>query len=282
MNLFSRMIFGMDGYACHILISQAAKSGNVQRRLVSYGHTQRGKDATGAKRKRDRKACPYGVDYKIVERAVLGVLSELKASDLDPPPVATEATVQRKAQELEGIDARMTSLEKELANPGSTSTVPQLTSAIAELRQRRDGVQKEIDSLRQARATAGTNPLGEVHDILAFIASKPAEEQHDLRLRLRSLIGALVEKIEIEPIKEGHFVNCNIYVTGVGTWSRWIRRAADVKPEHFAHPETLMTASSLEELEAGYGGPESFVINPEPKPKPTKTIGRKPQQRKKK
>jgi hypothetical protein len=142
------------------------------------------------------------------------------------------------------------------------SRVPEVVTAIKELSLRRVTVKQEIDSLERSRAAAAAKPLDGIKDILGYIASKSPEEEQELRLRLRSLVGQLVSRIEVHPFKENQRVNCDIYVYLKPTGSRWILRAADVKQAHIDHPWPLLTANSPEQAEVEAKGPESFVVDP--------------------
>ncbi len=253
-NLFTGIIFGTDGHPCHVLTTycKKMKAGTVdrvyiQRRFVSYGHTLRGTDKEGNRRSRDRKACSIGVDYKIVETAVVQELLELTPSQLKMP-IISEARLEHRQQELEGIDQRRSDLQKELRNPASSSLASEIIAALADLTQRRTMVQNEIDQMRQAQATVGQDPQGEIKDILGYIESKPEREKHDLRLRLRTLIGQLVERITIDPFKEGHRSDCHIHIALKGGGERPIRFAAHVKAKHYRW--SLDTTGTPEEQEA--------------------------------
>ncbi len=241
-NLFSGIIFGKDGHPVHVETGHCRKpSGKVfiQRRLVSHGHTTRGTDKKGTKRVRDQKACSIGMNYNAVERAVLANLIELKASQLKTSTVP-QATVEHRLQELAGIDQRMLQLDKALLDTTDAAPdIPQLRSAIAELRQRRNDVQVEIDAMRQTQAAAGQEPLGEFKDILVYIGGKPAEEQHELRLRLRTLIGQMVEGIRLDPFKIGHRSVCHIDMQ--------LKPGGYRRIEFVGHPTKEYVRSSLDE-----------------------------------
>jgi hypothetical protein len=112
----------------------------------------------------------------------------------------------------------------------------ELRSALAELRARRDELQREIDAMRQSQATAGGNPLGEVQDILGYIDRQPEDARHALRLRLRTLIGSLVEAIILQPYKHGRIVSANVCILLKPSGYRVVLDARAATPEDFRHP----------------------------------------------
>ena len=189
-------------------------------------------DKQGNKRTRDKEACTIGVDYEVVERTVLAELAELTPDQLETKAIP-EATVQNLIQQQEGIDKRMLELGKELGDTSeSAPSVPQIKSAILELQQRRDGVQKEIDAMRQAQAAAGQKPLDGIRNILGFIESKPVEERQPYRLRLRTLVAQVVGRVTLRPFKRGHRTDADIVIDLKPAGTRTIKSAATLEPKH--------------------------------------------------
>ena len=129
-------------------------------------------------------------------------LVEIKAADLEAPMVRSEESIQFHRDELAAITQRLAELEKALIDD-STSAVSELQRAIEEQRRRRDAKQQEIDGMEMNNATAAAAPLREIRSIFKHIESKPADEQYNLRLKLRNLIASVVERIELLPRKTG-------------------------------------------------------------------------------
>ena len=201
-NLFVGLVKMTDNFPAHIqAVHWTSGAGRkVKRRLVSSGH-----------RERIKGACKLSVDYFKVERYVLALLYQLQPDDLFARNGKQgDKSIREKEQELVGVEHRVGELEKALAN--SKQPVPQLLTAIGELQTRREALKGQIENLRQQAVTATAQPVKQVRDILATLATKPEPEQHDLRLKLRGLIAALVEGVELDPYRVGQKTEARIKV----------------------------------------------------------------------
>jgi len=149
-------------------------------------------------RERVPNACPLSVDYFKIEAYVLAMLYQLKAGDLLPTDQQADG-IQAARQELAGMEARLAELDAALT--GSTQPVPQLLAAISELIAKRDGLWRDIEGKEARKATVKVKPVNAVRDLLKVIESKPEDERHGLRLKLRGLVASIVDRVEIEPYR---------------------------------------------------------------------------------
>ena len=188
-----------DGHPIRLEYS-LPKNGQARRRLTSAGHL-RGLPPV-EKGKRRTHTCHLSISYAPVERLIMLALVEIKAADLEAPMVKSEESIQFHRDELWAITQRLAELETALIED-STSAVSELQRAIEEQRRRRDAKQQEIDRMEMNNAAAAASPLREIRSIVKHIESKPADEQYNLRLKLRNLIASVVEKIELLPRKTG-------------------------------------------------------------------------------
>jgi hypothetical protein len=92
----------------------------------------------------------------------------------------------------------------------SKEPIPQLLTAIAELTTKRDFIRQQIDTMATTKATAKAKPVKAIQDILKVVESKPENEQHGLRLRLRGLVASIVDRVELEPYRNGRQAEARI------------------------------------------------------------------------
>lgn len=192
-NLFVGLVRFPDGTKGQIQTNTwATGTGrHLARRWVSAGY-----------RDRVQGACRLAVEYFKVEKFVMAMLYQLKPSDLFGKSGKSDNGIKAQQQTLRGVELRLAELQAALGN--SKQPVPQLMAAIADLNMKADTIKAEIDRLRQHEATADSKPLEAMKDILTTLAKKPPAEQHDLRLKLRGLVADIVEKVELEPYRNGH------------------------------------------------------------------------------
>lgn len=181
-NLFVGLIFNAhDRSAMQIQTTRTPTSEGtyVQRRLVSYAHLRK-----------DPRACPVTIDYAEFERITLEQLSELRLEDLES--VSGVSELRSKEQEMNGLQDRLRSIEEALEDPTGES-VGMLIKAASTLRTRLAEVEKEIGKLREAMSARA--PLEDAQRIIAD-GIPPAK-----RLRLRAMVGELIEGIYLKPEK---------------------------------------------------------------------------------
>jgi hypothetical protein len=167
------------------------KGGGVQRRLVSRQHWQK-----------QPNACSISIDYGKLEGQVVGLLWELKTADLNPS-TPDRLAIQQATAQLEAIDARLAECENALQDYGNRNAKPitQLVQAVEGLSAERKRAMANLESVRTNEYQSKAKPLEQVKGILQTIAEHPKEEQVALRLKLRTLIAALVERIDVNPCK---------------------------------------------------------------------------------
>ncbi len=185
-NLFAGLAKMVDGQLGYI-VTTMRPDGTRLRRFMSKGHTKCLPDS-----------CSVGINYDLVERAVVGLLRDLKPNALSPKCGASERQIEKRVKTLAGMDARLLELRKALTSD-PTKAVADLQDAIAKLQAQRDAEQREIDNLSIQKATVDMQPVEEFQSVLDFIHAKPKKDHYELRLRLQSLIGAMVEEIILDP-----------------------------------------------------------------------------------
>jgi DNA invertase Pin-like site-specific DNA recombinase len=178
-----------DGHPMHIMTTRTTKGG-VSRRLVSYGHLS---GAAGSD--------PVSVDYPTFEQVVLNHLTQIRAEDL-APQVNQIHEMRAKEQGRRGVVARIAELEAELAN-STKGSVKAITAALAALETRKEQLEGDIARLA---AETESEALPHTQVAIALLAETKGEELHALRIRLRSLIAEIVEKIVIKPESHGRRV----------------------------------------------------------------------------
>jgi hypothetical protein len=163
----------------------------VQRRLVSYGHLR---GLAGA------SSCT--LNYYMFEALVLRFLYELDAECLDSAPdkrhllVAAEAKIEAIKRRQEDLRAVLTDTSK------SAAVASEVADALAKLGEKLADEELELGKLRQEEELAETKPLEQAKSILDALAKKPEAEHHNLRLKLRALISAIVSRIDVHMQKQ--------------------------------------------------------------------------------
>jgi len=202
-NLVTGIVFNAhDGLAMHCQTTRAQLESSVyvQRRLVSYGHTNKlaGSD-------------PVSVPYFEMEEALLRHLAEIRAEDLGSKTGVSE--LRAKEQEYLGADKRLNRLEADLATATDDDEYTSLRNAARLARQRRNELKEEVEKLKAE--LHADQPLLHTHDTLKLLADADDEQRHVLRVRLRSLIAELVESVYLKPEKHFGRVYCLVQVNYV-------------------------------------------------------------------
>jgi DNA invertase Pin-like site-specific DNA recombinase len=194
-SLFTGLVINArDGHPCHIqttrnyIRKKRRSAPGRKRRLVSYGHLRRVKDA-----------CPLSFDYYLFEAVVLAFLSELKPSDVMPAAVAHEDLLGDKSAELHAIDGRLAELNKHLQNPDTTLTT--VIEAAKKLEHKRAELREQIERLKREQAADAEHPLAQTQSLMEMLQAATAEKKLEIRTKLRVIIPTLVEAIYIVPIK---------------------------------------------------------------------------------
>jgi DNA invertase Pin-like site-specific DNA recombinase len=187
-NLFVGSIFGDDGHALHLQTARVKrKSGEyVQRRLVSYGHLRGLKGSS-----------PTSLNYFKFEETVLQFLYELDPTCLESSHSAEQSAAVAEAK-VEGIRRRMAELRALLADASrSTVVVADIVDALTRLGHQLAEAEAEQAAFMQRAEAGRARPLDEFRSVLDALAKKPESEHQVLRFKLRALISAVVERIDV-------------------------------------------------------------------------------------
>lgn len=192
-NLFVGLLYGNDGHPLHLQTTRAQrqKSTYVQRRLVSYGHLR------GVK-----GSCEFSLNYEPFEEMLLGFLYELDPGCLESDG-RTEQFVEAAEVKVESIRRRMAELRALLTDSARpTVVVADVADALAGLNEQLAEAEAELGITRQEAEAAASRPLDQAKNVLEVLAKSPPSEQHSLRLKLRSLVAAIVERIDVRMYKQ--------------------------------------------------------------------------------
>jgi DNA invertase Pin-like site-specific DNA recombinase len=194
-NLFVGLLRGDDGHSLHLQTTRAKrKSGMyVQRRLVSYGHLRGVKGSSS-----------LSMNYEVLEALVLEFLYELDPACLEARSNSGQFVAAAEAK-VDGIKRRMADLRTLLADASQSAVVvSDVADALTRLGEQLVEADGELAALRQEAEASVSHPLEQTRSVLDALAKKPEAEQHALRLKLRSLVGAIVERIDIRMHKRSN------------------------------------------------------------------------------
>lgn len=197
-NLFVGLVYGADGHKMHVQTGRARRKNMeiyTQRRLVSYGH-MRGLPGS----------CNYSLDYYRFERLVLNAIKEIESNALIDGLSDTE-DAHKYDQRYQGIEMQIAQ-QKEwlLANGKTQSAISTIMQAIEELEKKRDALKPLLSENRQAKAKSEKNLIVGLRDLLKTITEQPDNVKQSVRHKLMAMIATVIERVEVETYKEGHFV----------------------------------------------------------------------------
>jgi hypothetical protein len=197
-NLFVGLLKFPDGLAGHVYSVTQPQAKIVYRRLASAGH-----------RKHVMGACKLSIEYWKVERHILGALFQIKGSDLLPGQTSDPSAGKRG--ELAAVAARLKQLTDALT--AGDESVPQLLTAIKDLTVKQAAIRRQIEASDVSKAVGEQKPFKAMQDVLTTIDQAPESERHDLRLKLRQLVSAVVKEIRVEPYRgNGNHVEAKITI----------------------------------------------------------------------
>lgn len=187
-NLFSGILHNArDGHPMHITTIQPR--GKTYRRLVSYGH-----------QKRLAGADPLSLNYPDFERAVLSFLKEVKVEDITPMTSNDyDSGITAKRAELVGVESRLAKLQVKLET--EDENLDTLLAAVKNLEKKRTELKATLTELEQHSAVSESQPHAEAQSIMALLATTQDDELRDIRLRLRAVLGNLLDSIWVLPFK---------------------------------------------------------------------------------
>jgi DNA invertase Pin-like site-specific DNA recombinase len=143
---------------------------------------------------------PLSVDFRLepLERAILETLREIDPAVLATGPGSTVAADIAAAEgQLGDLDRNRERLRERLV--GGDGDVDIVVEAIREIDRRRASLQERMASLRQQ--AAAPDSLGNCQSLIATLEA--ATDQIEARLRLRSALRRVVERIEVLTAKAG-------------------------------------------------------------------------------
>jgi hypothetical protein len=202
-NLFVGLVACTDGYPMQIKSDRAQRKRSepyVRRAFQSLGHRVGKADA-----------CPFSVPYDDVENLILVALQEIKPSEFKGKSNGQSKVVM----ELAGVQARLDELVAMMGN--TTMRLPtEVGKVVEELNGRRQRLQADIERHKQDEATRQSKPLEQFHTIFDALKEATGGDKHSLRLKMRTLIASLVERIELEPLSQtdGRHkrIGCNVVI----------------------------------------------------------------------
>jgi len=184
-NLFVGLCWNVLDESAMNLQTSPYHDGTRQRRMVSYAYL-----------KKEKGACPLSVAYWDLEKCVLSFVSELRVEDLQGS--ASVSDLRAKEQELLGYEGRLKEIEQAMADPLADDFLTLRNSARI-VRERIEVLKKEVQKLKAD--ISAEQPLQHCHEILQVLNSVEGDELQTIRLRLRSLLGEIIEKIYVLPEK---------------------------------------------------------------------------------
>ena len=197
-NLFVGLLVGSDGHSLQIQTCRAKRKGRptyVQRRLTSYGHL-RGLPGS----------CPISVNYDVVEACLLRMIYELDESTLTPDTPIDQRLPAAEAR-VEAIRRRIAELRGALTDTSPRASPPrEIYEAITQLGSQLVDAERELEDARLGGGVDSVAVLRQAHDLVVVLSQQRPEELHALRLRLRSVVSALVKRVRVDIRKRGRRV----------------------------------------------------------------------------
>jgi len=158
---------------------------------------------------------PYvRIRYSLFERRFLELVTELDPAALSP-------IKGKRPDKLAGLQARYDgreALRQKLADALETADVATVAAKLAEVEAEIATLRRQLD---EARATERDTPdLEQTKAIVKLLAECPEAEREALRLRLKSHIASLVERILLDKVQEEEdltpFVRAEVHFKGGG------------------------------------------------------------------
>jgi DNA invertase Pin-like site-specific DNA recombinase len=143
------------------------------------------------------------IEYSVFEAAVLSRLQELKPADImadDGHINGREAEIARLSGRLLDIDNR---LERAQARARTAEDFDAFLGLIESLHSERKTVGGKLAKLRERKASKPATDLGEVQGLLGMLANAPAEQQAELRGKLKRRVRQIVSGIWVLVLRCG-------------------------------------------------------------------------------
>jgi hypothetical protein len=110
-------------------------------------------------------------------------------------------------QRYQGLEMQIQQQREWLLTHGKTqSAISTIMQSIEELEKKRDALKPLLSENRQAKAKSDKSLIVGLRDLLNTITEQPDSVRHSIRHKLRAMIATVIEKINVETYKDGHFV----------------------------------------------------------------------------
>lgn len=180
-NLFTGLLLNARDGETLVTVTAAPLAGTEEPRIRLI--------SAGATRGESYRSVPY--DW--VEQAVLGLVYELKASDLRTTEQnGHEAEITVKAGRLEELGLKIENLKKRLLSSPDFEAGLDL---LAQLEAEQKILSPALDALRAEATHSTSETLGETQTLIQLLAAAPDEQKADLRTRLKQRIKNLVAEM---------------------------------------------------------------------------------------
>jgi hypothetical protein len=188
------------------------------------------------------KSKAYTFPYKVFEAAILSRLPELAPEAVTPP--AGDANAKALRTELAAVRVRKAELGLELVKGGSVSILAEAARAIEA---REAELVAALDAAGAEQVAPVADTLKEVKTLAGMLEGLTGDELEDARLRLRSALRRVVDRVYVLVASEGRVRLCSVelYFRATGRCRTYDIR---VKPPHGGpngkHPGRWWCASS--------------------------------------
>jgi len=239
-NLFAGLTYcAVDGQKMHLTRSRATRSNGetyTQRRLASYGHNRK---LTGA--------CNITFDYHSFETYLLWLLWEVDPADLKPSRVGpTKNKIESKERELEAVKGRIRDIRAVLVDVESKEPLQTTFDALSELGALETQLSEELDALN-AEAHSSDVGADEYKTLIHHLAEAEGEDFQAIRLKLRSIIARLIDRIDCTPERAN---NRRVTVTATVTYKSGRKKTITFDRDKLLRVDELAYHAPYLELEA--------------------------------
>jgi DNA invertase Pin-like site-specific DNA recombinase len=170
-----------------------------RRMVMNAIHDKRVLVSSGAIRKQAGSAYT-SIRYAVFERAILGLLAEVKASDVLGRPGAAE-------DRLDAASGRLTTANKRLdaanAKAAAADDPTDFMALIADLTRQKKAAVKELEEAKASAVTQAGDHLGEFKSLVHLLDEAPPEEKDALRLKVRVALRRVVKEMRAYVAVEG-------------------------------------------------------------------------------
>ena len=192
-NIFSGILRnGYDGFAVQLFTHARYYKGqrNITRYLVSKG----GVHVPGA--------CTVRIIYQTFETVFLRYATTLSATDFAPKKGPQVAEIAEASGRLGEAQHRVEELKSRHKNARDAKERAFLLEMVLDARRDVESAEEALEALRLASDSHAVRTVEELKDLATALAEHP-ETAKDLRLRIKSRLSTLIDKITIYPVLTG-------------------------------------------------------------------------------